>query len=94
MPDAKHEWIVIDTLGKLLEQGFGLRICCDDCAARYRRDAPDASPTAMFKVDLPALIAQRGTNCRLIGMAPLPCPGCRGMHTSFLVSAPSMGQKS
>lgn len=43
----------------------------------------------LFNLEMAALIAERGEDCRLSGMAPLTCPGCQGKHTQFSVTAPS-----
>lgn len=91
MPDVTQKWIVIDTLGKLLEHGFRLFTSCSDCAAAYRRDLP---PTVQqqsdFDIDLPALIAERGPDSPAVRMAPLPCPRCGGKRTQVYVVAPPM----
>jgi hypothetical protein len=45
----------------------------------------------VFLVSLPALIKERGGDCRYIGMKPLACPGCQGRRTTFQIIAPSKG---
>ena len=38
-----------------------------------------------FDIDLPALIAERGPDSPVIGMAPVPCPRCGSRRTSIVL---------
>jgi hypothetical protein len=60
----------LDTLGKLRAHGHGVCGYCRDCRC-------------IFAVSNAELIAERGAECRVVGMAPLTCPGCGGKHTTF-----------
>jgi hypothetical protein len=78
MPSPNADLIVLDTLGKLYAHGHGMRGYCLTCQR-------------VFAVSLPALIKERGDDCRYIGMKPLTCPGCQGRRTTFQIIAPSKG---
>jgi hypothetical protein len=58
--------IVIDTLDKLAAHGHGV--------GGYRRDC-----RRPFSVSMPALIRERSAESPVVGMTPLPCPGCGGI---------------
>jgi hypothetical protein len=58
--------IVIDTLGKLAAHGHGVGGYCRDCRG-------------LFSVSMPALIHERRAESPVVGMTPLPCPGCGGI---------------
>jgi hypothetical protein len=75
---ASADLIVLDTLGKLYARGHGMGGYCLTCQR-------------VFAVSLPALIKERGGDCRYIGMRPLSCPDCQGRRTKFQIIAPSKG---
>jgi hypothetical protein len=60
---------------KLLEHDYGMFGYCLACSRSF-----DAS--------LPELIAERGGDCWVIGMASLRCPRCGGLHTDIRITAP------
>ena len=76
MPSPLAGLIDLDTLGKLYAHGMG-----GYCLTCQR----------VFAVSLPALIKERGGDCRYIGMKLLTCPGCQGRRTTFQIIAPSKG---
>lgn len=55
--------IVLDTLGKLRAHGHGLWGWCYSCAG-------------LFDVDVTALVDERGADCDIARLAPVPCPYC------------------
>jgi hypothetical protein len=58
-PDA--DTTALDTLGKLLERGYGMLGTCLDCVRLYRMDAPAEQRTSSyFNIDLAKLVAERG----------------------------------
>lgn len=66
--------IVIDTIGKLREFRHPLVGWCRPCGARYRMNArPEDIPPSSWEVDLAALIAERGPDHPVVGMAPVRC---------------------
>lgn len=86
MPDHTRKLIPLDTLGKLHALGYGLGGSCDDCAAAYRMDIPaEQRQRSNFDIDLPALIAERGEDTPVVGMAPVPCPRCGSRRTSIVL---------
>jgi hypothetical protein len=60
----------LDTLGKLRAHGHGVCGYCPKC----RRS---------FPVSIAKLITELGEDCPLVGLKPLPCPGCGRKHTTF-----------
>ena len=78
MPSRAADQTVIDTLGKLYANGHGMGGYCLTCQR-------------VFAVSLPALIKDRGGECRYIGIKPLTCPGCQGRRTTFQITAPAKG---
>jgi hypothetical protein len=89
------EMIALDTLGKLHHYGHGMFGWCCDCGSpsRYRDDAKArrAPKPAMFDIDLGALIRERGKDCLVIGLAPVPCSRCGKTETR--VTAPAKPQR-
>jgi hypothetical protein len=79
-PDASQ--IVLDTLGKLHERGYGMFGTCLDCAKLYRMDVPaEQCISSSFDIDLRRLIEERGADAPCIRMAPVPCPRCGSLNT-------------
>lgn len=87
------EMIALDTLGKLCQHGHGLFGWCSDCGSpsRYWDDvrARRAPTPAMFDIDLSALIRERGGDCRVVGLEPVPCPRCGSTNTETRVTTPA-----
>jgi hypothetical protein len=84
-PDAAK--IVMDTLGKLHERGYGMFGTCSDCARLYRMDAPaEQRIAANFSIDLDRLIEERGAESSCIRMAPAPCPRCGSLNTEYRIT--------
>src|SRR5690348_3521184 len=90
---GRTDAIIIDTIGKLHEYGNTLHGFCSDCAARYRMDRMSQNPPSSWTVDLPALIAERGADSPVVGMAPVRCPYCGGRHTDIRITGPDPGQR-
>jgi hypothetical protein len=67
-----------ETLGKLVDNKFRLLGWCVACWTN-------------FVVDVGTLVAQRGRNCRIADMAPVPCPGCGRRRTEHRLIPPMMG---
>jgi hypothetical protein len=86
-PDSHS--IVLDTLGKLLERGYGMFGTCLDCVRQYRMDVP-AEPqiSSFFDIDLAKLVAKRGAASSCIRMAPVPCPRCGHLNTECRITTP------
>jgi hypothetical protein len=82
-------FIVLDTLDKLRAHHHRLIGHCALCARLYRPDAPGASPPCSFPVDLEALIAERGRDCAVVGLKPVPCPRCGSLKTTTQIAVPS-----
>ena len=76
MPSPLADLIVLDTLGKLADHGYGIGGYCLPC----RR---------LFNVSLTVLMLERGRKYSPIRMAPLRCPGCGERHTQYSIIAPS-----
>ena len=86
-PDSHS--IVLDTLGKLLERGYGMFGTCLDCVRLYRMDAPaEQRISSYFDIDLARLVAERGTASSCIRMEPVPCPRCGQFNTECLITTP------
>ena len=79
------QMIVIDTIGKLHHHGHRTFGWCRRCAALYRPERGPGNPPASFDIDLPALIAERGTGHPVVGMAPVPCPYCGSRQTEIRI---------
>jgi hypothetical protein len=61
-------------MGKLLAHGHGIGWYCLTCQK-------------LFAVDMAALIAERGGDCKIVGMKPLVCPGCgRERRTQYSIT--------
>jgi hypothetical protein len=72
-PDSHS--IVLDTLGKLLERGYGMFGTCLDCVRLYRMDASaEQQISSYFDIDLAKLVAERGAASACIRMEPAPAP--------------------
>ncbi|HWI26884.1 MAG TPA: hypothetical protein VN668_07925 [Stellaceae bacterium] len=80
--------IVLDTLGKLRADGFGLFGCCHDCDALYRKGDPHPIG-GNFDIDLDKLIAERGPDATCIRMVTPPCPRCGSRRTGYRITAPT-----
>ena len=70
---------VLDTLQKLLDHGHGLFGYCLTCQRS-------------FDIDLPALIAECGSDIPVVGMRRVQCPTC-GAVAEHRVIAPSKGRR-
>ncbi len=78
--------IILDTIGKLHEHRHGLFGWCRPCSSRYRMAArPEDNPPAIFDIDLATLIAERGPDPLVIGMAPVTCPYCCSRQTEIRI---------
>jgi len=84
---------VLDTLDKLWQHGHGMFGWCSDCGApsRYWDDvkALRTPKPASFDIDLGALIRERGKDCVLVGLAPVPCPRCGSARTETRITTPA-----
>jgi hypothetical protein len=79
--------IVLDTLGKLYERGYGLFGTCSDCALLYRMDAPaEHRIAANFDIALNRLIEGRGADSTCIRMAAVSCPRCGSLNTEYRIA--------
>ena len=77
------------TLGKLRAHGYGLFGWCPACHARHRRGAaPGENPPASFDIDMATLIAERGADCAVVGLAPVACPRCGARQTETRLLPP------
>jgi hypothetical protein len=85
-PDSHS--IVLDTLGKLLERGYGMFGTCLDCVRLYRMDAPAEQRISDFDIDLAKLVAERGAASSCIQMEPVPCRRCRHLNTECRITTP------
>jgi len=43
----------------------------------------------MFDIDLAALIHERGKECVVVGLDPIPCPRCGSAKTETRVTTPA-----
>jgi hypothetical protein len=88
--------IVLDTLGKLYERGYGLFGTCLDCARLYRMDASaEQCISNSFDIDLGKLVEERGADAPCVRMAPVPCPRCGSDRTEchIVTSGPRKGRQ-
>jgi hypothetical protein len=87
------EMIALDTLRKLHRYGHGLFGWCSECGSpsRYWDDvrARRTPKSAMFDVDLAALMRERGKDCLVVGLGRVPCPRCGSTNTETRVTAPA-----
>jgi hypothetical protein len=83
-------FVVLDTLGRLKEHDHRLIGHCMACARLYRRDRRD-NPSSSFAIDLTALIAERGPDCRVVGLRPVRCVYCGSLETTFQLAVPPKG---
>jgi hypothetical protein len=84
--------IVLDTLGKLHERGYGMFGTCLDCSRLYRMDAPaDQRVSAHFDIDVGKLIKERGADADCIHMAPVPCPRCGSDRIEYRITTGRAG---
>jgi hypothetical protein len=51
-------------------------------------DPPEGRPPASFDIDMAALVAERGADCPIVGMAPVPCPYCGSRDTEIRLKTP------
>jgi hypothetical protein len=88
MPAAPNaSAIILDTLGKLHERGYGMFGTCLDCARLYRMDAPAKERiSACFDIDLEKLIGERGADATCIRMPPIHCPRCGSDRTEYRIT--------
>jgi hypothetical protein len=83
-------YIVIATLGQLRAHQHGLFGYCNDCGDKYGMDVPaERRRGGLFDIDLDALIAERGADCRIVGLPPVPCPRCGSTSSATRITAPS-----
>lgn len=81
--------IVLDTLGKLHDRGYGLFGTCLDCSGLYRMDAPaEQRIRSSFDIDLAKLVEERGADAPCVRMASVPCPRCRSERTECRITTP------
>jgi hypothetical protein len=86
-PDSHS--IVLDTLVKLLERGYGMFGTCLDCVRLYRMDVPaEQQVSSDFDIDLAKLVAERGAASSCIRMPPVPCPRCGRLNTECRITTP------
>jgi hypothetical protein len=62
-----------------------------DCARRYRPELGPGNRPSLFDIDLAALIAERGRECLVVGMPPVPCPRCGSRRTELRILPPKTG---
>jgi hypothetical protein len=87
--------IILNTLGKLYEHGYGMFGTCLDCSGLYRMDAPaEKRISAHFDIDLAKLAEERGADAPCIRMAPVPCPRCGSDRTECRSLAVDPGNHS
>jgi hypothetical protein len=79
--------IALDALGTLQAYGYRLFGWCNACSALHRRDALPRQ-TALFDIDLAALIVERGEHARVVGLAPVACPRCGSRDTQTRLLPP------
>jgi hypothetical protein len=75
-------------LGKLADRGHRLFGSGLDCARRYRCELGARNQPSQFGIDLGALVAERGRDCLIVGMEPVPCPRCRSRRTEIRILPP------
>jgi hypothetical protein len=90
-PQARPSQVPLDTLGKLADRGFRLFGSCLDCSRRYDPKLGPLSPPSSFDIDLGALVAERGRECEIVGMPPVPCPRCATRRTEIRLLPPNTG---
>jgi hypothetical protein len=49
-------------------------------------DPPERRIPSNFDIDLAALIAERGADCFVIRMVPVPCPRCGSVDTQYRIT--------
>ncbi len=52
---------------------------------------PERRPPASFEIDMATLVAERGANCDVLGLALVPCPRCGSCDTEHRISTPRHG---
>jgi hypothetical protein len=87
-PQAHRSEVPLDTLGKLADRRHRLFGSCPDCARSYRMALGPANQPSQFDIDIAALIAERGRDCLIVGMAPVPCPRCGSRRTEIRILPP------
>jgi hypothetical protein len=87
------EMNILDTLGKLHYHGQDFSAGAPTCGSRSRYwddvRARRAPKPAVFDIDLDELIGERGKDCLIIGLAPIPCSRCGSLKTETRVTAPA-----
>jgi hypothetical protein len=79
--------IILDTLGKLHERGYGMFGTCLDCAGLYRTDARAKERiSAFFDIDMEKLIEEPGADAFCIRMPPFPCPRCGSDRIDYRIT--------
>ena len=86
MAKQPFRMIVVDTLGKMLASGETMFGWCRRCSAKYRPALGPRNPRCSFDIDLAALIAARGPDHPIVGMAPVACPYCGSRETEIRIS--------
>jgi hypothetical protein len=89
-PETGSGFIVLDTLAKLRDHNYRLIGHCMACARLYRPDRRD-NPPSSFAIDLAALMAERGPDCRVVGLRPVPCVYCGSVETTSQLAVPPKG---
>jgi len=86
------DMLILDTIGKLYRHGHGVFGWCSDCGSpsRYWEDvrARRTPQPAMFEIELPALIRDRGADCLVVALDKVPCPRCGSTNTETRIMAP------
>ena len=75
---SRAGWVILDTIGKLHAYHHDLCGWCCNCAS-------------LFEINIAALITERGADCEIIGMAPVPCPRCGSRDTEHCIDTPPHG---
>jgi len=88
---AHRSEIPLDTLGKLADRRHRLFGSCLDCARRYRYELGARNQSSQYDIDIGALIAERGRDCLIVGMKPVPCPYCGSRRTELRILPPQAG---
>jgi hypothetical protein len=88
---APSSGVPLDTLGKLADRGFRLFGSCLDCARRYDPKLGPLRPPSYYDIDLAKLVAERGRDCLIFDMDPVPCPRCGSRRTEIRLLPPQNG---
>jgi hypothetical protein len=87
-PQAHRSEVPLDTLGKLADRRHRMFGSCLDCARRYRYELGARNQPSQFGIDLGALVAERGRDCLIVGIEPVPCPYCDSRRTEIRILPP------